>query len=76
MEAGVYGEHGVHVPRRVVVARGHDLDHVTIRFIGGRNRSTRKKTTHLPQFADIIDHIMLDRVHLEMSGIQIHKWCK
>ena len=30
MEAGVYGEHGVHVPQRVVVARGHDLNHVTI----------------------------------------------
>ena len=33
MEAGVYGEHGVHVPRRVVVARGHDLDHVTIQHL-------------------------------------------
>jgi hypothetical protein len=30
MEDGVYGEHGVHVPRHVVVARGHDLDLVTI----------------------------------------------
>jgi hypothetical protein len=33
MEAGVYGEHGVHVPRRVVVARGHDLNHVTIQHL-------------------------------------------
>ena len=30
MEDGVYGEHGVHVPRHVVVSRGHDLDLVTI----------------------------------------------
>jgi hypothetical protein len=33
MEAGVYGEHGVHVPRRVVMARGYDLDHVTIQHL-------------------------------------------
>jgi len=33
MEDGVYGEHGVHVPRRVVVAHGHDLDHVTIQLL-------------------------------------------
>jgi hypothetical protein len=33
METGVYGEHGVHVPRRVVVARGHDIDHVTIQHL-------------------------------------------
>ena len=25
METGVYGEHGVNVPRRVVMATGHDL---------------------------------------------------
>ena len=30
METGIYGEHGVHVPRRVVVAHGYDLYHVTI----------------------------------------------
>ena len=29
MENGVNGEHGVHAPGRVVVARGHDLDHAT-----------------------------------------------
>ena len=33
MEDGVYGEHGVHVPRRVVVTREHDLDHVTIQLL-------------------------------------------
>ena len=33
MEAVVYGEHGVHVPRRVIVARGYDLDHVTIQHL-------------------------------------------
>jgi hypothetical protein len=33
MEDGVYKEHGVHVPRRVVDVRGHDLDHVTIQLL-------------------------------------------
>ena len=33
METGVYGEHGVHVPRRVVVARGYDLYHVAIQLL-------------------------------------------
>jgi hypothetical protein len=33
METGVCGEHGVHAPGRVVVARGHDLDHVTIQLL-------------------------------------------
>jgi hypothetical protein len=33
METGVYGEHGVHVPRRVVVAPGYDLYHVTIQLL-------------------------------------------
>ena len=33
METGVYGEHGVHAPRRAVVGRGHDLDHVTIQHL-------------------------------------------
>jgi hypothetical protein len=35
-----------------------------------------EKTNDLPQFADIIDHMMLYRVHLAMRGIQIHKGCK
>ena len=30
METGVYE---VHVPRRVIVATGHDLDHVTIQHL-------------------------------------------
>ena len=33
METGVYGEHGAHVPRRVVVARGYNLYHVTIQVL-------------------------------------------
>jgi hypothetical protein len=33
MEIGVYGEYGVHAPGRVVVAPGHDLDHVTIQLL-------------------------------------------
>ena len=33
MENGVNGEHGVHVPRRVVVAHRYDLYHVTIQFL-------------------------------------------
>ena len=33
MEDEVYAEHGVHVPRRVVVAHGHDLYHVTIQLL-------------------------------------------
>ena len=45
MEDGVYGEHGVDVPRSVVVARGHDLDHVTIQLllmpIAKKNSMTR-----------------------------------
>ena len=34
------------------------------------------KSNVLPQFADIIDQMMLYRVHLAMRGIQIHKGCK
>jgi hypothetical protein len=33
MDDGVNGEHGVHVPRRVVEVRGHDIDHVTIQHL-------------------------------------------
>ena len=33
METGVCGEHGVYAPRRVLVARGHVLDHVTIQLL-------------------------------------------
>ena len=33
MEIGVNGEHGVHAPGHVVMARGYDLDHVTIQSL-------------------------------------------
>ena len=33
METGVYGEHGVYVPRPVVVAHGYDLCHVSIQLL-------------------------------------------
>jgi len=35
---------------------------VTVSFIGGGNRSTRKKNTDLSQVTDKLDHIMLYRV--------------
>ena len=33
METGVDGDHGVHVPQRVIVVRGHEIDHVTIQHL-------------------------------------------
>ena len=33
MERGVYGEHGVHVQRHVMMEYGNGIDHVTIQHL-------------------------------------------
>ena len=33
METGVHGEHGVHVPRRVVMVYRQDINHVTVQHL-------------------------------------------
>lgn len=33
METGVYGEHGDHAQRRVMMEYGKDIDHVTIHHL-------------------------------------------
>jgi hypothetical protein len=43
---------------------------VAVSFIVGVNRSTRRKTSDLSQVNDKLDHMLLYRVHLSLSGIQ------
>ena len=45
---------------------------VEVSFIGGGNRSNRRKPPELPQVTDNMYHLMLYGVYLAMSGIRIH----
>ena len=48
-------------------------DIVAVSFIGGGNRSTRRKTPDLPKITDKLYHIMLYREHLACAGFELSK---
>jgi hypothetical protein len=58
MEAGVHGEHGVYVPRRVVVLYLKEIDHVAVH--------------HLQRVVLIVKETTMKRHRLLQSHVQVY----